>query len=142
MTVEHTRLTRYYAERSDDELREAATAGPASYRPEAWQVIVAELARRGLRVPPTVAPKPSLAEGAIAESRALLGPWSVGMRIALLPAVGAMVVAYRELARFTPVRGLVLAGAVGFGVWILVGVPIDLVRHHSGRKKPPSGRAG
>ena len=140
MTRDLARLTRHYAERTDEELREAASAGAASYRPETWKLITAELARRGLKVPPPVAPEPSVAESAIAEGRALLGPWSLGMRIGLLPALGAMVVAYRELARFTPVRGLVLAGAAGFGVWILVGVLVDLVQHHSGRKKPPSRR--
>lgn len=141
MTPDTARLAARYRRLPDEELLDAAAAGPDAFRADAWPVVTAELARRGMRVPPRVAPPRPVVDEAMAQGRALLGPWSTGMRAGLLPALAAIAFAYEAVRHFTPVRGLAVAAAFGVGAWIGAGVLVDLVQHRAARNTAHPKRA-
>ena len=105
-------LERRYAEASDDELREASKLGKESYRPVAWNVIQAEIRRRGDSFRPR-------SQSPIGRVRAGIRPakWTTGLTLGLIIAVPLVIETFRRM-----VKAGVGGGPRGGGGWILFGI--------------------
>jgi len=117
-------LDEYYRKLSDEELQDAAREGRDAYRPDAWQVIQSELARRGR------SGFPRRRGGREPRDRG----GSVGMAIAFFPAVA---IAGAVITNFAGRGGRMILVAIGMGLmtWIGLGVWIDLLMHRLTRRR-------
>ena len=126
--TELERLTQLYADAGDEEIREALRQGPEAYRPEAWQLILAESLRRGLRRRSAVRSSGKPAPQNRYE-------WTPGLLVGLVAAGAVAIWVFRLMVRSGGGRGVLQASAAVFLVtWFGVALAVDWRRWWPGQR--------